>query len=100
MVDRDIGLEPDRFLAVDQGFLGLTAVEENQAEPTASRGVSRCQLDGATQVFQRFVVLSQFPQRHREIPVSLSQTGPQLQGTPEVLDRFTRTSTSGVPWSC
>ncbi len=92
MMDREIRLEPDRLLAVDQGFLGLTAVEEDQAEPTPGRGVPGRHLDGATQVFERFIVLAELPQHHREIPVSLGKIGPQLQGAPEVLDRFTRTA--------
>ena len=57
MMDRQIRLEPDGLLAVDQGFLGLTAVEEDQAEPAPGRRVPGRQLDGAAQVLERFVVL-------------------------------------------
>ena len=90
MMDREIRLEPDCLLAVDQGFLGLTAVEEDQAEPAPGRGVPGCQLDGATQVLERQIVLAQLAQHHREITVSLGKARPQLQGTPEVARRVTR----------
>ncbi len=78
MMNRQIRLEPDRLLAVDQGFLGLTAVEQNQREPASGRRVSGRQLDGETQVFERFVVLPELSQHHRQVPVSLCKIGPQL----------------------
>ena len=45
-----------------------------------------------TQVFERFIVLAELAQHHREVPVSLGEIGPQLQGAPEVFDRFTGTA--------
>jgi hypothetical protein len=37
-------------------------------------------------------VLAELSQHHRQVAVSLGEIGPQLQGTPEVIDRFRRTA--------
>ena len=41
MVDRQIGLEVDSLLAVDQRFLCLAAVEQDHGESTACRSIAR-----------------------------------------------------------
>ena len=40
-------------------------------------------------MFERLFMLTELTQHHRKIPVSLRKIGPQLEGTPEVLDRIT-----------
>ena len=39
----------------------MTAIEQNQAEPTPGRGVPRRHLDGTTQVFERVIMLAELP---------------------------------------
>ena len=61
MMNGKIWLEPDRLLAVNQSFLGLAAVEQNQREPAPGRRIPGRQLDGETQVFDRLVKLPELP---------------------------------------
>ena len=73
---------------MNEGFFGLTAVEQNQREPTPGRWIPGRQFHGETQVFDRLVKLPELPQYHRQVPVRLGKIRPQLDGATEVRDRL------------
>ena len=86
MMNRKVGLDPDRLLAVNQCFLGLSKVKQNQRESASGRRIPGSQLDGETKVLDGLIKLTELPQHHREVAVRLGKIGTQLDRPAEVSD--------------